>query len=31
LYSGAHFVTPLVDRVELFNTRDQLINFLPLV
>src|SRR5882724_2790988 len=24
LYSGAHFVTPLVDRVELFNTRDQL-------
>jgi len=24
LYSGAHFVMPLVDRVELFNTRDQL-------
>jgi regulator of protease activity HflC (stomatin/prohibitin superfamily) len=24
LYSGAHFVTPLVDRVEMFNTRDQL-------
>ena len=24
LYAGAHFVTPLVDRVELFNTRDQL-------
>jgi regulator of protease activity HflC (stomatin/prohibitin superfamily) len=24
LYSGAHFITPLVDHVELFNTRDQL-------
>jgi regulator of protease activity HflC (stomatin/prohibitin superfamily) len=24
LYPGAHFVTPLVERVELFNTRDQL-------
>ena len=24
LYAGAHFITPLVDRVELFNTRDQL-------
>jgi hypothetical protein len=24
LYPGVHFVTPLVERVELFNTRDQL-------
>ncbi len=24
LYPGVHFITPLVERVELFNTRDQL-------
>jgi SPFH domain / Band 7 family len=24
LYPGVHFVTPLIERVELFNTRDQL-------